>query len=156
MSALFNFWALSVSQSHRLSLFFCLMSLLARFRTEPLFIPDNAGSASNREEESGLSTNSQLSSEDLYNPAEMMPSQPSTRSSSTLAVPFSPQMQHIIKISGNSVCQKLELPDGSLDEFTKVSTSIIYHECTLPILVSFQISRAWLFILQAKWWRMSW
>ena len=100
------------------------MSLLARFRTEPLFIPDNAGSG-NHEEESGLSTNSQSSSEDLYDPAEENPSQPSTRSSSTLTVPFSPRTQRIIKINGNTVCQKLELPDGSLDEFTKVSTSIV-------------------------------
>lgn len=117
------------------------MSLLARFHTEPLFLCDNTGiSDQEEEEENGLLNNGQSSRKDLYDPAAMMPSQPSMRSTSTLAVPFSPRTQCVIKICGNSVFQKLELPDSSLDKFTQVSTFVVQHECTLQCLLASRFS----------------
>ncbi len=103
------------------------MSLLSRFQLDPPFLPDNTAEGNlNRQSEGNSSpgTRNSTSSDDdnmFPDPAEMAPSQPSTRSSTTFAVPFSPRTQHIIKTYGQGVCQKLELPDGSLDEFVKVS-----------------------------------
>ena len=113
------------------------MSPLNRFRLEPLFLPDNALEGNHEPEGNGSETrdrNTTGSSNDdnmFPDPAEITPSQPSTRSSTTFAVPFSPQTQCVIKTYGQGVSRKLELPDGSLDEFVKVSVTILQHEYTL-------------------------